>query len=170
MNERGEIGLFFLSRRSKPRASEAHAREKISEGTKEEPDDASSRGACFSFSLSSCVLPDGRYATYPFFLGSVFSSSVSLWSSSKIFKNSFFLLSTTTLNERGALCEGKKNTLRITNANRTVISIVCLVHLQLTKRLSISCHSYLIYRATMVKSYRRRSSPRRKPRRRVCES
>ena len=48
---------FFFNSRSRARAlkarfSEAHAREKISEGMREERDGASSRGACFSFSLS----------------------------------------------------------------------------------------------------------------------
>ena len=42
---------FFLKGRSRARFA-AHAREKISEGMREERDGASSRRACFSFSLS----------------------------------------------------------------------------------------------------------------------
>jgi hypothetical protein len=142
---RGEIGLFFLIA---PLARVQSARERSARARKDIG--GSERGARRRFiprrvflflSLSSCVLPDGRYATYPFFLGSVFSSSVSLWSSSKIFKNSFFLLSTT-LNERARLAREKKNTSRMTNANRTVISIVCLVHLQLT---FINLFSFLLH-------------------------
>ena len=106
---------FFFNSRSRARAlkarfSEAHAREKISEGMREERDGASSRGACFSFSLSlHAFFRMGDTRRIHLFLGSVFSSPVSLWSSSKIFKNSFFFLLSTTLNATSArLARGKK--------------------------------------------------------------
>jgi len=139
---------FFFNSRSRARAlkarfSEAHAREKISEGMREERDGASSRGACFSFSLSlHAFFRMGDTRRIHFFSDRSFRRQSRCGRRRKFLKTLSSSFSRQHSTQRARALRGKKNTSRMTNANRTVISIVCLVHLRLT---FINLFSFLLH-------------------------
>jgi len=139
---------FFFNSRSRARAlkarfSEAHAREKISEGMREERDGASSRRACFSFSLSlHAFFRMGDTRRIHFFSDRSFRRQSRCGRRRKFLKTLSSSFSRQHSTQRARALRGEKNTSRMTNANRTVISIVCLVHLQLT---FINLFSFLLH-------------------------
>ena len=139
---------FFFNSRSRARAlkarfSEAHAREKISEGMREERDGASSRGACFSFSLSlHAFFRMGDTRRIHFFSDRSFRRQSRCGRRRKFLKTLSSSFSRQHSTQRARALRGEKNTSRMTNANRTVISIVCLVHLRLT---FINLFSFLLH-------------------------